>query len=477
MRNSTILFASAMLLGAVAANAQKAGWHNRVKTSRNGVEASKVMMAQDMDPRTLKRQNRTFKTEAESKYKPLKETVYTTDEDGAWQLDGEYSYKYDAEGRVTEQMQTNGEEVLLTTTEYSADGLTKTIVEQTSADSGKKFVNSSKVVFVYDPIVTDLVVSKTRYEWDELSEQWTAISDSFKRDITRDADGNILSLVISVPYMGSYDATEKYTNTVDPATKQIDTYKYERLSYDDNDKPFWETGEYLTDIKWNKTNGQLVSQYDEWMQWGNELKSATLAYEEDGKTKSFGNISVEYTGDGGYSEVFLYTDEVGRTDTKKTMLDGNGSFSIEEKTLGDLDGDGKLTDDEVNEWWKEVVSYDDHKNLVEDEYYELDEETNALVKTDGEKTDLTYDAEHGGAIKETLTSSYDMDAQEYVPYSKVVVTEFTDITSGVEAVGADGSAKETAVYNMQGMKLNAAAMNLGGMFIVKKDGKTVKVVR
>lgn len=475
MRNSTIFFVSALMLGTVVANAQSVSLHKRVKSSLRGVEGSVVMMAQDMNPRTLKQENHAFRTADDSDYMPQTESVYTYSEDGTWELEGEYSYTY-KNGKVATQMQKSGDDVTLTSTSYSGDGLTKTMIESVSDDGGKNFVNESKVIFVYDPVVTDLVVSKTRYVWDSDANDWTEISDSFRRDITRDADGNITSLTILVPYMGNYDATERYTNTVDPATKQIDSYKYERLTYDENDQPVWETAEYLTDIKWAKTNGQLVSQYGEWMLWGNELSSATLAYEENGETKSFGNIKIDYSGDGGYDEKFEYTDALERTDTKKSMLDKNGSFSIEEKNFVDVDGDGVLTGADLAGWTKEVVTYDDHKNLVEDEFYELDEETSSLVKIMGEKTDFTYDAEHGDAVKETVTSSYDMDAQAYVPYSKVVVTSFINTTADIKAVENVDDAT-VAVYNLQGMRLDASATGGKGIMIVKKNGKTFKIMK
>lgn len=474
MKNSTILFASAMMLSAAAVSAQTQSIHKRLHSSIYGVSASKVMMAQDMNPRTIKQENKNFRTAEKSNFMPLTEMVYTYTEDGTWELEGEYSYTY-KNGKVATQTQKSGDDITLTTTSYSDDGLTETVVESTSSDGGKNFTNASKAVFVHDPVVADLVISKKRYEWDSESNDWTEISDSFQRDIKRDADGNITSLTILVPYMGAYDATEKYTNTVDPETKQINSFKYESLTYDENDQPVWQTNQYLTDIKWEKTNGQLVSQYDEWMLWDNYLSSATLAYEEDGETKSFGNINIEYSGDGGYNETFQYTDQLERTDTKKVMADENGSFSIEEKSYSDANEDGVLTDEDLVSWNKEIVTYDAHKNLAEDEFYELDEETSGLVKTMGEKTERQYDAEHGDAVKETITSSYDMDAQEYMPYSKVIVTSFTDVTSGIKAVeNTDGN---IAAYNLQGMRIDASASNGMGITIVKKSGKAFKVIK
>lgn len=481
MRNSTILFASALMLGAVTANAQAQTVHKRVKSSFKATEGSSVLMAQDSNPRTFKYQNRKYRTaESVSKFKPEKEIAYTYTEDGTWEIEAEYAYTYKTydDGSIfNTQTQTSDDEVLLTETSVSNDGLTRTIVEKTSEDGGKTFVNSSKAVFTYDPIVSDLVVKKQRYVWNEETEAWTEITDSFIREIVRDADNNITSLMIKVPYQGEYDPIERYTNTVDQETKQIVSYKYERLGYDANAKPVWNTEQYLTDIKWKETNGQIVSQYDEWRLWGNNLLSATLAYEEDGETKSFGDINVTYVDDGGYTEQFNYTDKLERTTVQKNMLDANGSFCIEEKTIEDLDEDGTLTDSEVTGWTKEEVSYDDRKNLVLDDGYEFNIDTNELEHVMGEKVDYVYDDEHSGEPKETLSSSYDMDADEYVPYSKVVVTKFIDTASGINEVKNTSKDNTTTIYNILGVALNRSALNGNGLFIVKKDGKTIKVLK
>ena len=135
MKKSTVLFASAMMLAAVTADAQSLMRHKRIESSIKSVEGSKVMMAQDDNPRTLKYENRFFKAASQQTvFKPAKELVYTYSEEGEWTLEGEYSYSYSTDkngNAVKTQTQVSGDEVLLTETVTSKDGLTKTIVEQT----------------------------------------------------------------------------------------------------------------------------------------------------------------------------------------------------------------------------------------------------------------------------------------------------------------------------------------------------------
>ena len=114
MKNSTILFASAMMLSAAAVSAQTQSIHKRLHSSIYGVSASKVMMAQDMNPRTIKQENKNFRTAEKSNFMPLTEMVYTYTEDGTWELEGEYSYTY-KNGKVATQTQKSGDDITLRT--------------------------------------------------------------------------------------------------------------------------------------------------------------------------------------------------------------------------------------------------------------------------------------------------------------------------------------------------------------------------
>lgn len=478
MKTFTIIFASAIMLGGLNAQAQGTAKHKRVLGSFFSKPQPSLVLNSSLVRKSAAglAPVRLASSAGKSQFLPKQETLYEYDGEG-WNKMGEYAYTYDADGNITSIKDVSEDGVSLTERTKSDDGLVSTEINKVSEDGGQSYVNTSKLVQRYDPVVTNLVVEKTRYAWNEDANDWEATTDAYRRDIKRDADNNIVGLNISVPYVGSYDVIQKYTNTVDPETKQIATYRFEELGYDDNFEPMWQTSEYLTNLKWKETNGQIVSQYDEWMQWGNKLLSGNLSYEENGETQNFGSINVEYAEDGGYKEVFDYTDELERTTTTKTIDDANGSYTMEQKTLVDLNGDMVLTDDEVSDWTKEVLKYDSHKNLVEDEYYMLDEDGAALMKVEGNKTEYKYDAAYGDAVRETVVSEYDFDMQDYMPTTKIVVDSYYDMTDGINNV-SKGSVAEASVYNLQGMKLNASELAGGkGLYIVKKGNKTIKIVK
>lgn len=473
MRKSTLILASALVMGGVMTNAQNVTKHKRLTGSMAGVMKSAA------EKKDTKNSNDTRKTilrtalkAATEQYLPKQESLYEYDaESGKWLLSGVYQYEYDKNGNELKQTENIDGNITVKETTLSDDELTETEVERASEDNGKTYVNIGKKVQVYDPIAKGLVVEKQRYEWDEAANDWAATTDAFKREITRDEKNNVLTLQILVPYEGKYDATERYTNTVDPETGNIVSYKYETLAYDENFQLTWDTEESITGITWEKTNGQLVSQYDEWMQWGNYLKTAKLTDYEGDEPLDFCNISVDYKGDGGYKEVFEYTDEPELTVTEKTMTDNNGSYTIETKTTYTEDGVETIED-----WIKEVLEYDAHGNLTFNEIYFLDESGTALELVAGQKIEYTYDATHGDALKELVESEYDYTTQQYEPAMRVVVDEFVDITAGINRVNSNNAA-EIAVYNLQGMRVPSTSLTGKGIYIVKNGDKTVKIMK
>lgn len=267
MKTFTIIFASAIMLGGLNAQAQGSAKHKRVLGSFFSKPQPSLVLNSSLVRKSAVglAPVRLASSAAKSQFLPKQETLYEYDGEG-WNKMGEYAYTYDADGNITSIKDVSEDGVSLTERTKSDDGLVSTEINKVSEDGGQSYVNTSKLVQRYDPVVTNLVVEKTRYAWNEDANDWEATTDAYRRDIKRDADNNIVGLNISVPYVGSYDVIQKYTNTVDPETKQIATYRFEELSYDDNFEPMWQTSEYLTNLKWKETNGQIVSQYDEWMQ-------------------------------------------------------------------------------------------------------------------------------------------------------------------------------------------------------------------
>lgn len=466
---------------------------------------------------------------------PSEQTSYVINEDtGDWDLDTKYSFKYNDKAQMCQQFQeSTSTEGGITNKEYYRVDLTYdnngkwNKQEVYNSLDGTEYTGYQKTERTYDAIQPNLLTYYAISSWNELSKKWELTSQANKYVYTRDADNNILSMEISQPYQGEWEAIVRSTNTIDPATKQVNSFKYEKLDYNDFDELEWEVDQYYKNLKWKETNGQVAKEYESdpqtnWMSYGNYLLSATIC-DETGADN--GTLTLTYTPDGGYDENQVYTfndiDDDGqpysvlcKEQYTVTYTDDNGSFDIEYKLYGDFDGDEKFTADEIASAFVEVVKYDEHDNLTADLGYEMPEPeggdegddddydsyakqsvfdvtapatdtenidaTNMLTYkgyplTQGGLTIFTYDAAHNGAEAKQVSYEYDM-ASFFMPVSKIETTAYADVTTaGIHNVTSASNAAP-AVYTLQGIKVGTSLDKAPrGTYIVKSGDKVVKV--
>ena len=466
---------------------------------------------------------------------PSEQTSYVINEDtGDWDLDTKYSFKYNDKAQMCQQFQeSTSTEGGITNKEYYRVDLTYdnngkwNKQEVYNSLDGTEYTGYQKTERTYDAIQPNLLTYYAISSWNELSKKWELSSQANKYVYTRDADNNILSMEISQPYQGEWEAIVRSTNTIDPATKQVNSFKYEKLDYNDFDELEWEVDQYYKNLKWKETNGQVAKEYESdpqtnWMSYGNYLLSATIC-DETGADN--GTLTLTYTPDGGYDENQVYTfndiDDDGqpysilcKEQYTVTYTDDNGSFDIEYKLYGDFDGDEKFTDDEIASAFVEVVKYDEHDNLTADLGYEMPEPeggdegddddydsyakqsvfdvtapatdtenidaTNMLTYkgyplTQGGLTIFTYDAAHNGAEAKQVSYEYDM-ASFFIPVGKIETTAYADVTTaGIHNVTSASNAAP-AVYTLQGIKVGTSLDKAPrGTYIVKSGDKVVKV--
>lgn len=466
---------------------------------------------------------------------PSEQTSYVINEDtGDWDLDTKYSFKYNDKAQMCQQFQeststdggiTNKEYYRVDLT-YDNNGKWNKQEVYNSLD-GTEYTRYQKTERTYDAIQPSLLTYYALSSWNELSKKWELTSKTNKYVYTRDADNNILKMEISQPYQGEWETIVRSTNTIDPATKQVNSFKYEKLDYNDFDELEWEVDQYYKNLKWKETNGQVAKEYESdpqtnWMSYGNYLLSATIC-DETGADN--GTLTLTYTPDGGYDENQVYTfndiDDDGqpysvlcKEQYTVTYTDDNGSFDIEYKLYGDFDGDEKFTADEIASAFVEVVKYDDHDNLTADLGYEMPEDeggdegddddydsyakqsvfdvtapatdtenidaTNMLTYkgyplTQGGLTIFTYDAAHNGAEAKQVSYEYDM-ASFFMPVSKIETAAYADVTTaGIHNVTSASNAAPT-VYTLQGIKVGTSLDKAPrGTYIVKSGDKVVKV--
>lgn len=466
---------------------------------------------------------------------PSEQTSYVINEDtGDWDLDTKYSFKYNDKAQMCQQFQeSTSTEGGITSKEYYRVDLTYddngkwNKKEVYNSPDGTEYTGYQKTERTYDAIQPSLLTYYALSSWNELSKKWELTSQANKYVYTRDADNNILSMEISQPYQGEWEAIIRSTNTIDPATKQVNSFKYEKLDYNDFDELEWEVDQYYKNLKWKETNGQVAKEYESdpqtnWMSYGNYLLSATIC-DETGADN--GTLTLTYTPDGGYDENQVYTfndiDDDGqpysvlcKEQYTVTYTDDNGSFDIEYKLYGDFDGDEKFTADEIASAFVEVVKYDEHDNLTADLGYEMPEPeggdegddddydsyakqsvfdvtapatdtenidaTNMLTYkgyplTQGGLTIFTYDAAHNGAEAKQVSYEYDM-ASFFIPVGKIETTAYADVTTaGIHNV-TSASNVAPAVYTLQGIKVGTSLDKAPrGTYIVKSGDKVVKV--
>lgn len=466
---------------------------------------------------------------------PSEQTSYVINENtGDWDLDTKYSFKYNDKAQMCQQFQeSTSTEGGITNKEYYRVDLTYdnngkwNKQEVYNSLDGTEYTSYQKTERTYDAIQPNLLTYYALSSWNELSKKWELTSQANKYVYTRDADNNILSMEISQPYQGEWETIVRSTNTIDPATKQVNSFKYEKLDYNDFDELEWEVDQYYKNLKWKETNGQVAKEYESdpqtnWMTYGNYLLSATIC-DETGADN--GTLTLTYTPDGGYDENQVYTfndiDDDGqpysilcKEQYTVTYTDDNGSFDIEYKLYGDFDGDEKFTADEIASAFVEVVKYDEHDNLTADLGYEMPEPeggdegddddydsyakqsvfdvtapatdtenidaTNMLTYkgyplTQGGLTIFTYDAAHNGAEAKQVSYEYDM-ASFFIPVGKIETTAYADVTTaGIHNITSASNAAP-AVYTLQGIKVGTSLDKAPrGTYIVKSGDKVVKV--
>lgn len=395
-----------------------------------------------------------------------------------WDESGQYSFVYDEAGRVVQQDYNDGESINRTTKKWDKHGNLLEEVETTSEDEGATFTNSSKRVQVYDAYFPLLCIQKDKYEWDEDGAQWNESGDSFRRAVTRDADHNVTRVELSVPYLGQYDVTKRVINTVDPDSKQISEFQYQEMTDYVNNQPVWENTEWLKNITWHETNGQVVDSYGNWMQYGEKMSTADVYFtnETTGKAELGANIKISYLGDDSFSERIDYVGSSPSCDfTELSIFPDGMSYRYTTAFYEDLNGDGVLGDKEFTEYSSETVTYNEQGDVVRDEQSEYNADEGYTEQVGGTKYDIIYD-ETTGAQKEVVISDYDYDSNQYVPMMKIVTDAYTPISlTGINQAKLNSQADAPVMYfTIDGKRTNAQGH---GVYIMKQGSKVSKIVK
>lgn len=406
---------------------------------------------------TLARINRAT-DESKLVWKPGKQSNYFW-WDNEWSLASEVTYTYTDEGKLASAKQGDGTE---TRFEYDAEGRLTT--ETNYSPKGEAF---QKYEYTYDSVIKNLIIRNADYVMD--GSDWKLNSEDFT-EITRNSDNNITQ--ISEGYIYNSEKTEDqravYTYGDDNKINTIRVYD------NDGDDEFTLVGE-ITDIKWEKTNGQFIDLDTEELRYyfsDNRIASATLPKATN--EPYLGDIFVKFdykSGLGGFTMTQTMNNEVIVKD-EFTITDTFGSYTERDFSV-DFDNDG----DDV--WVRDgedlydfIRTYDKFGNiLVEKEITYVDANPEKVLGTIELSGSVVYDTENGYPTEYTTTRKYDENPASN--NNRIVWSDYKSFEAGIGAIATDNENAPVEYFDLRGQRVDNPA---GGFFIRRQGNKVEKIV-
>lgn len=405
---------------------------------------------------TLARINRAT-DESKLVWKPGKQSNYFW-WDNEWSLASEVTYTYTDEGKLASAKQGDGTE---TRFEYDTEG--RLISETNYSPEGEA---TEKHEYTYDSVIKNLIIRNADYVMD--GSDWKLNSEDFT-EITRNSDNNITQ--ISEGYIYNSEKTEDqravYTYGDD---KKINTIKV----YDnDGDDEFTLVGE-ITDIKWEKTNGQLIDLDMEGLRYyfsDNWIASATLPKATNEPYLGDILMKVEYkAGLGGFKVTQTMNNEIILSDDF-TITDTYGSYTVRSFEV-DFDNDDDIWfryDEYLSDF---IKTYDKFGNiLVQKEIRYADANPEKILGTIELSGSVVYDTENGYPTEYTTTRKYDENPASN--YNRIVLSDYKSFEAGIGAIATDNENAPVEYFDLRGQRVDNPA---GGFFIRRQGNKVEKIV-
>ncbi len=393
--------------------------------------------------------------------------ILTDETHGEWSEGRPTTYTYNNAGLV---LTSNNENEYV---EYSYDSLNRLVSVTTKSFNGQEKVPYSKEEYFYDDVVKNLMVKELTYYYENGE---AVLSDGEHSVITRNNDGYVTK--ISVSHYASWDENWREEELIEityGADKKANTIK---ISTDEGEGTL-ELVAYLTDIVWDKTDGQIVF-FDpteiDFFTGANRIKTAKgpKAYNYPYAGDIYYSVSYKEN-DGGYTMTANMNNELYMS-TDYTVLDQYGSFkSLEYEIDYDTEDDGTIVPDgpQLCEY---TVTYDAYglKTLDQELDY-ADGDINAGVdycsKTVGT---VVYDSTYGYPLEYSV--EYSTESSDGYNYSskgqRQVFSNYVD--AGVSDITVDDDANAPVeYYNLQGIRV---ANPESGLYIRRQGYSTSKVV-
>lgn len=382
-----------------------------------------------------------------------------------WELTEISRFTYDRQGRqLTQYLDAYDSNGTITnrsryTYEYGSDNRRFTRRQTDTSIEGIYYDPSELTRRRYDERIDYAIVENIEATWGGVD--WIEQGNCYQREITRNDDGNVVSVVVSVPYNGYYTPIQRTTLTYGddglPTTMLLEV-----LTQGDEPGTFvWGVSQEYLECKWNQFNGQILS-VEDLPYYGNRLASAKIRVAEG----VYGTLSYTYPDEmGSYRAVQKFTDNGLIKDIVATMtvLDDNGSYDF---VIEEISGLGSVIE-----------------RYAETEKFHLDAFGNntliyASSTTNGRESiemwmtgEIEYNATTGYPEVYTL-SERNAETGDFELRMRV---EFTDIVdaAGVEAIGSDSNAP-AEYFDLRGLRI--ASPTAPGLYIRRCGSQVDKIL-
>ena len=335
-----------------------------------------------------------------------------------------------------------------------------------SDENGMMQITTNK----YDNVETSFLVSQTQSTYDSPTATTPTYEFMNKRvDVTRNEKGQVTKVE-------DWEANDTYTGLELETAVSLEYGSDDKInkiiisSYDDNE----EMKVTLNDVVWKEYNGKILSTFGSDMEDiiadpQNLIESATVETTVEGMDVK-GNITSDYSIEG-KRELTLSMNylemPIGSYKFYYEQTDDNGSFI--NRSIMSFMG-------EADEIENVAVKYNDKKDMVEETISEGSSIASLKISS-STQYDYTYNEETGLADYMIL-KELDLNSNTYNPNKKLVYSDYQDIASGISNAAANVNTGKTAIYNTQGMYVGNSTDKLSdGLYIIKQDGKTFKIMK
>lgn len=360
--------------------------------------------------------------------------------------------------------------------EYDKNGFT-TATETSTYGQKKRTVNE------YDDKLYGFVTKTTVYTWDNSISEWGNPTTTYSAELTRNSKGQVtketiytynndseslekeIELDFKYGWNGKLNTISTFIEEEDNVTIPISVSNIKWYKYDED--------RLFTLLTSNDESTLLTDQY-------NMIESADISM-------TINNISVKGKLKGTYSEkqskvsfsIPFLTQTIMSLEVTKSITDEYGSYelTISATTMGEEATATKIT--ATNNEYGDCIRLESSgsENINDNVNDESGIDINQIVTKDYEY----YTVAENKVLKKSVTTNlYDKKRQEFIPTTKVTYDEYIDYVSGTTNIRGTYRLDDAnnAVYSINGTFTGKSFDNIPkGFYIVKKQGKTVKIMK